>query len=158
MTVTGNKTPKRRVQIINGVSRVYEDHPYWDTGKKQCRHRRTYIGHLDANGIFIANKSFLAGQAASATEIVKAADRRFFGAGYLLDHVGQMWLEWNGMAWNGLEPGLFHSPFWQRCAVVFSLYFRCSRQFPERKNCNCVVIGKRCRAHVWQGCFFLNNN
>lgn len=89
MTVTENREPKRRVQVINGIARVYEDHPYWDTEKKQCRHRRTYIGLTDANGQFIPNKSFLAGQATSAPEIVKAADRRFFGAGYLLDHVGR---------------------------------------------------------------------
>jgi len=89
MTVTGKKEPKRRVQVINGVARVYEDHPYWDTEKKQCRHRRTYIGRMDTGGSFIPNKSFLAGQATSAAEIVKAADRRFFGAGYLLDHVGR---------------------------------------------------------------------
>jgi len=82
--------PKRRVQVINGVPRVYEDYPYWDTEKKQCRHRRTYIGRLDEQGAFIPSKSYLAGQALSAVDVVKSAERRFYGAGYLLDHIGKV--------------------------------------------------------------------
>ena len=83
-------SPKRRVQVINGVPRVYEDYPYWDSEKKQCRHRRTYIGRLDEHGAFVPNKSYLAGQAQAAEDAVKSADRRFYGAGYLLDHIGNV--------------------------------------------------------------------
>ena len=90
MADSESASPKRRVQVINGVPRVYEDHPYWDSEKKQCRHRRTYIGRLDEHGAFVPNKSYLAGQAQAAEDAVKSADRRFYGAGYLLDHIGNV--------------------------------------------------------------------
>ncbi len=53
---------KQRVQNIKGVPYVYEDYPYWDAVKKQMRHKREYIGKLDANGQFVPNKAYAARQ------------------------------------------------------------------------------------------------
>ncbi|MFA6715908.1 MAG: IS1634 family transposase, partial [Victivallaceae bacterium] len=114
MTGNNGKAPKRRVQVINGVVRVYEDHPYWDKEKKQCRHRRTYIGRQDAHGNFIPNKSYLAGQASSANETIKAAERRFFGTGFLLDHIGKV---------TGVEKDIALSFPEQKDQLVSLIYF-----------------------------------
>lgn len=82
---------KRRVQKIKGVSYVYEDHPYWASEKRQARHKRVYLGKLDGEGIFVPNKAYQAGLSSSqAVDAVLAqARRRYYGASYLLSHVGQ---------------------------------------------------------------------
>lgn len=114
MADSESASPKRRVQVINGVPRVYEDHPYWDSEKKQCRHRRTYIGRLDEHGAFIPNKSYLAGQALAAVDAVKSADRRFYGAGYLLDHIGKV---------TGVEADIAQSFPFMKDQIISLAYF-----------------------------------
>lgn len=90
------KTNKERVQSINGIPYVYEDYPYWDVIKKQMRHKREYIGKLDANGQFVPNKSFVAKQEIEKMKKqgqVKSEDlkvaRNYYGATYLLDTIGE---------------------------------------------------------------------
>jgi transposase len=114
MTDSEGASPKRRVQVINGVPRVYEDHPYWDTGKKQCRHRRTYIGRLDERGAFIPSKSYLAGQALSAVDAAKSANRCFYGAGYLLDLIGKV---------TGIEADIAQSFPSMQDQIISLVYF-----------------------------------
>ena len=114
MTDSEGASPKRRVQVINGVPRVYEDYPYWDTGKKQCRHRRTYIGRLDERGAFIPSKSYLAGQALSAVDAAKSANRCFYGAGYLLDHIGKV---------TGVEADIAQSFPSMKDQIISLVYF-----------------------------------
>lgn len=75
---------------------MYEDYPYWDVIKKQMRHKREYIGKLDANGQFVPNKSFVAKQEIEKmakqgqvkSEELKVA-RNYYGATYLLDTIGE---------------------------------------------------------------------
>lgn len=85
---------KQRVQLIKGVSYVYEDSPYWDPIKKQTRHKRRYIGKLDQNGHFIPNSTFAA--ASELQAIQKHPGRKrlplkrcFYGATSLLHHLSQ---------------------------------------------------------------------
>ncbi len=82
---------KRRVQKIKGVSYVYEDHPYWDPEKRQARHKRVYLGKLDGAGRFVPSKTYQAGLSSNQAmdAVLAQARRRYYGAGYLLSHVGQ---------------------------------------------------------------------
>jgi len=90
------KTTLQRVQNIKGVSYVYEDFPYWDTEKKQTRHKREYVGKLDSDGQFVPNKAYSARikleEAAlkgAAADIGRPAARNYCGATYLLDAIGK---------------------------------------------------------------------
>ena len=47
-----------KTQRIKGTVYVYIDKPYWDSSKKQNRHKRDYIGKLGANDEFIPNKNY----------------------------------------------------------------------------------------------------
>jgi hypothetical protein len=89
---------KQRVQVIKGVSYVYEDEPYWDSVKQQTRHLRHYIGKLDAEGQFIPNARYLASQELHALQQTlpkkrgrKAhpSQRSFYGACWLLTKLSQ---------------------------------------------------------------------
>ena len=87
---------KQRVQNIKGVPYVYEDFPYWDAAKKQMRHKREYTGKLNANGQFVPNKTYAARQKleemasrGGATKVEKPAARKYYGATYLLDTIGE---------------------------------------------------------------------
>lgn len=89
------KSNKQRVQVIKGVSYVYDDFPYWDSAKKQIRHKREYIGKLGIDGEFIPNKTYAA--RLKLEEIAAKSDipiinepvaRNYFGATYLLDKIG----------------------------------------------------------------------
>lgn len=90
-----NKSSTRRTQNIKGTHYVYEDYPYWDTEKKQVRHKRVYIGKLDENGEFLPNKAYQAQQklqevqqeAESAPQ--KPASRTYCGATHLLDAIAK---------------------------------------------------------------------
>jgi len=76
----------------NGITYVYESENYWDREKQQSRSRRVCIGKLDSNtGKMIPSKRF-------STEIslvrtgsvpVTEAKRRYFGATYLFDAIGE---------------------------------------------------------------------
>jgi transposase len=80
-----------RIQNIKGVDYVYEDAPYWDKEKQQTRHRREYIGKLDADGAFVPNKKYLARQAEQpAGRALPYAARLYFGATHLLDEIGRI--------------------------------------------------------------------
>lgn len=86
----------QRVQIIQDTSYVYEDFPYWDTDKKQTRHKREYIGKLDENGKFVPNKAYAARlkleemeKKGAVPKSDRPASRNYFGATYLLDAIGE---------------------------------------------------------------------
>ena len=93
MDILNNKGVK--FQEIKGVRYVYEDTPYWDKAKKQNRHERKYIGKLDGDGSFIPNKFFLSRQIETEGDDKEKANkppiarRMFFGAGHLLDRIGE---------------------------------------------------------------------
>lgn len=87
---------KQRVQNIKGIPYVYEDFPYWDSNKKQMRHKREYIGKLNDSGEFVPNKAYTARQKLEevanrgvATKAEKPATRNYYGATYLLDAIGE---------------------------------------------------------------------
>jgi transposase len=86
---------KRRTQTIKGVPYVYEDHPYWDSEKKQMRHKRDYIGKIGVNNEFIPNKSYVARQQLEkvmnqkdSSVTTPVARRSYYGATFLLDSIG----------------------------------------------------------------------
>jgi hypothetical protein len=85
---------KQRIQKIKGTPYVYEDYPYWDAEKKQMRHKRVYIGKLDANGEFVPNKAYAAQcklkeaiEQEGTSEQEQTATRTYYGATYLLDAI-----------------------------------------------------------------------
>jgi transposase len=89
---------KQRVQVIKGVSYVYDDDPYWDSVKQQTRHRRHYIGKLDEQGQFVPNARYLASQQLRTLQQTlpkkrgrKAppSQRSFYGACWLLKKLSQ---------------------------------------------------------------------
>jgi hypothetical protein len=89
------KTAKRRIQIIKGVSYVYEDFPYWDKITKQNRHRRDYIGKLGQDDEFIPNNRFLSRQNKTVEKgdtvpLIKLTRRYYFGATHLLDEISRI--------------------------------------------------------------------
>lgn len=90
-----NKSSTRRTQNIKGTNYVYEDYPYWDTAKKQVRHKRVYIGKLDKDGVFLPNKAYQAQeklqevQAKAETASPKPALRVYCGATHLLDAIAK---------------------------------------------------------------------
>ena len=93
MNKHNNKPQQRRTQLIKGVQYVYEDYPYWDTQKKQMRHKREYIGKMDNDGAFIPNKTYaaqekLAKLSEQKVQENKMAKRTYFGGSYLLDVIG----------------------------------------------------------------------
>lgn len=84
-------TIAQRTQTIKGTVYVYEDYPYWDSEKKQTRHKRVYIGKKDDDGTFIPNKKYLARTQSTALSepgvLDKPAKRRFGGVSFLLDQI-----------------------------------------------------------------------
>ena len=91
----GENAVKIRIQIIKGVSYVYEDHPYWDKATKQNRHNREYIGKLGKDGEFIPNKNYLVRQNEAAVEgnaatPISYCRRSYFGATHLLDEISRI--------------------------------------------------------------------
>lgn len=84
----------RRIQIINGVSYVYEDRASWDSTKKNAKHSRTYIGKMVDN-VFVPNKKYLLERELEAAKAEKSgpvlstvSTREFYGATYLFDQIG----------------------------------------------------------------------
>jgi len=86
---------KKRVQIIKGIPYVYEDYHYWDSTKKQIRHKRKYIGKIDEAGNFIPNKVYTANMKLKSIEQDKSEkqvayeNRTYFGATYLLQAIAE---------------------------------------------------------------------
>jgi hypothetical protein len=58
-TIAWNTHNCATLQKIKGTVYVYEDYPYWDSEKKQTRHKRVYIGKKEDNANFIPNKNYL---------------------------------------------------------------------------------------------------
>jgi transposase len=87
--------PKRITQILNGVSYIYEDTPYWDKSLKQNRHKRKCIGKLGPDNNFLPNNYFLMRQQpildidknTSNKVLVK---RCYYGATYLLNEISKI--------------------------------------------------------------------
>lgn len=84
----------RRIQNINGVPYVYEDHALWDTATKNAKHTRHYIGKM-VNNVFVPNKKYLLERELNAKKQKKPgpvpamiSTRQFYGATYLFDQIG----------------------------------------------------------------------
>jgi transposase len=80
----------------SGVIYAYEDHPYWDSIKKQSRSNRTCLGKVDTDSGRIVPtrgrrslKQMQQGDT-SNTDFVERTTiaRKFYGATYLLDRIG----------------------------------------------------------------------
>jgi len=86
---------KNRVQVIKGTSYVYEDYHYWDSSKKQTRHKRKYIGKIDKTGNFIPNKVYATSMELKSLEQKKSegktspAERTYYGATYLMHAIAE---------------------------------------------------------------------
>ena len=85
--------PNIGTQRIKNTVYVFEDAPYWDTEKRQNRHRRNYIGKLNSDGEFIPNKSYAARllleKKTKKHNDVLMAQRKYWGASYLLGAIGE---------------------------------------------------------------------
>jgi len=84
----------RRIQTINGVPYVYEDHALWDTATKNAKHTRKYIGKMVGTA-FVPNKKYLLERELDAEKQKKPgpvpatiSTRQFYGATYLFDQIG----------------------------------------------------------------------
>ena len=83
----------------SGITYLYESHSYWDKDKQQPRAKRMLIGRLDPEtGETVPTVGRGKRKKALATEIevakpgpvpIAIADRRFYGATYLLDELGK---------------------------------------------------------------------
>ena len=87
-----SKQPKHRTQKIKGTVYVYEDYPYWDSGKQQTRHKRVYIGKKNDEGTFIPNKAYLARKPSERAPSAEtggfpSVGRTYAGVSYLLDAI-----------------------------------------------------------------------
>ena len=85
----------QRIQNINGVLYVYEDHASWDSTVKNAKHTRHYIGKM-VNNTFVPNKKYLLERELEAAKEKKpgpaprtSSTREFCGATYLLDQIGE---------------------------------------------------------------------
>jgi transposase len=90
-TSKNSTTPVIRDQVIRGTRYAYEDYPYWDTIKKQTRHKRKYIGHYDDKGNLIPSKNQLVkrqDEINSENNLNNSINSyKFIGATYLLDQI-----------------------------------------------------------------------
>jgi transposase len=82
----------------SGVVYAYEDHPYWDPIKKQSRSKRTCLGKVDPDsGKIVPTRrrrsvEQMQQENMSSPDSIahKAIARRFYGATYLLDRIGEV--------------------------------------------------------------------
>jgi len=82
----------------SGVVYVYEDHPYWDPRVKQSRSKRTCIGKIDpetgnvvpTRGKRKDNQETSEKKALREDFLLESVSRKFYGAMYLLDSIGNM--------------------------------------------------------------------
>lgn len=79
----------------NKTTYVYESTAYWDKEKKQSRNTRVCIGKLVDN-VFVPNKQYkmqqeleLLRQEKSGLKTIIGSSRKFYGATYLLDKIGE---------------------------------------------------------------------
>lgn len=83
----------RGTQVINGTEYVYEYDSTWDKGKKYGTHKRNYIGKI-VDGEFVPNKKYrlqMELEESKKRGPVPATEckRRFYGATYLFDAIGE---------------------------------------------------------------------
>ena len=64
----------------------YESVSVWDKEKKQCRNKKTCIGKLDANGVFIPSKRLTVEQSAARDPVVTAS-AQIVGPSIILDAI-----------------------------------------------------------------------
>ena len=82
------------VKNPNGTTYVYQSKGYWDKEKQQARNRRVCVGKLDPDtGEFVPSKRLTKDSSIDAAPTgllpVAQAKRRFYGATYLLDSIGE---------------------------------------------------------------------
>jgi len=78
-----------RINQINkktNVTYVYESVSVWDKEKKQCRNKKTCVGKLDNNGVFVPSKRLTAEQAVARDPIVTAS-AQIVGPSIILDTI-----------------------------------------------------------------------
>jgi transposase len=78
-----------RINQINkktNVTYVYESVSAWDKEKKQPRNKKTCVGKLDPNGVFIPSKRLTAEQAAARDPVVTAS-AQIIGPSIILDTI-----------------------------------------------------------------------
>lgn len=83
----------RGTQVINGTEYVYEYNSIWNKEKKYGTHKRNYIGKI-VDGEFIPNKKYqlqmqLEESKKRGPVPVTECKRRFYGATYLFDAIGE---------------------------------------------------------------------
>ena len=77
---------------------MYEDRPYWDPSVKQSRSKRTCIGKIDpttgdivpTRGRRKSTSNGFEKEPPSENSLLGAVSRKFYGATYLLDSIGEM--------------------------------------------------------------------
>ena len=78
-----------RINQINkktNVTYVYESVSVWDKEKKQCRNKKTCIGKLDPNGVFIPSKRLTVEQAVVRDPVITAS-AQIVGPSIILDTI-----------------------------------------------------------------------
>ena len=76
----------------NGITYLYESESYWDKEKGQPRNKRVCIGKVDLeSGETIYNQRYLERHKRVQPGVVASThyDRRFYGATYLFDAIGE---------------------------------------------------------------------
>jgi len=86
-----SKSPSqvRQKNMKTGVIYVYENQPYWCKEKKQGRATRKCIGILDETNNTIVPTRGRTRKPLESTESFPVAKRKFYGATYLLDAIGE---------------------------------------------------------------------
>lgn len=78
-----------RINQINkktNVTYVYESVSVWDKEKKQCRNKKTCVGKLDSNGVFVPSKRLTMEQAVARDPVVTAS-AQIVGPSIILDTI-----------------------------------------------------------------------
>ena len=81
-----------------GITYVYQNEPYWDKEKQQSRAKRKLVGKLDpVTGEIVPTRSYKRSQEQEPAAPIRPGPvpitkvrRRFYGASYLLDQIGQL--------------------------------------------------------------------
>ncbi len=79
--------------MINGIEYVYEYDSTWNKEKKYVTHKRNYIGKM-VDGVFVPNKKYLLEMELEESKKrgpvpTTESKRKFYGATYLLDSIGE---------------------------------------------------------------------
>ena len=84
---------KKKTQVLNGIEYVFKDWSVWDKEKQYSTHKREYIGKI-VDGEFVPNKRYelemaLAEEKKRGPKSSKVSSRKFYGATYLFDQMGE---------------------------------------------------------------------